>query len=288
MSIKHQICLKAEHSPYWTRIYETCDGIFLEDIFSVKRKQDPMNFPSWEDAIMKAMDNLAYWKNKIDGFADCIEIRKELWPDYSISFRKLCHRHNPESNYLLKMLTGKKYFDTGWAVMCENGFTLRILCVCNRIQIQVTNEIIDLPEFVKSALTTEDEIWLPEGTIEDACQELQARTDFSKIITAEAILPKGVSYVDIIDKITLLIMDVAGKLEEQRRLTRSAVLDLEHGTPMQYAVIVDIPNTSQRGYYISARNTRELMDKLLGRTNIGSSATITYSLVLSDHDIMLE
>lgn len=288
MSMNHQICLRAEHSPYWTRIYETCDGIFLEDIFSVKKKQEPTSFPSWEDAIMKAMDNLAYWKNKIDGFADCIEIDKERWPDYNISFRKLCKRRSSESDYLLKMLTGKKYFDTGWAVMCENNFTLRILCVCNRIQIQVTNEIIDLAEFVKSTLTTEDEIWLPEGTIEDACQELQSRKDFSKIITTEAILPKGVSYVDIIDKITLLIMDVAGKLEEQRRLTRSAVLDLEHGTPMQYAVIVDIPNTSQRGYYISARNTRELMDKLLSRTNIASSATITYSLVLSDHDIMLE
>lgn len=26
MRIRHQICLKAEHSPYWTRIYETGDG----------------------------------------------------------------------------------------------------------------------------------------------------------------------------------------------------------------------------------------------------------------------
>ena len=288
MSTNHEICLRAEHSPYWTRIYENEDGIFMEDIFSVKRKQDPIMFPCWEDAIMKAMDNLAHWKNKIDGFADCIEIRKELWPDYSISFRKLCHRHNPESNYLLKMLTGKKYFDTGWAVMCENGFTLRILGVCNRLLIQVAKEIQDLTEFVKSTLTTEDEIWLPEGTVEVACQELQARTDFSHSITAEATLLKESTYIDITDKISLLILEVAGKLEEQQRLARAAVLDLEQGKPMQYAVIVDIPNTSQRGYYISARNTRELMDKLLSRTNIGSSATVTYSMVLSDHDIMLE
>ena len=77
-------------------------------------------------------------------------------------------------------------------------------------------------------------------------------------------------------------------MEEQQRLARAAVLDLDQGTPVQYAVVVDIPNTSQRGYCISARNTRELMTKLLNRADIGSSATITYSLVLSDHDIMLE
>lgn len=108
MSIKHKICLRAEHSPYWTRIYENEDGIFMEDIFSVKRKQDPMMFPCWEDAVIKATDNLTYWKSKIDGFDDCIEIRKEMWPEYHISFSKLSKRHNPESDYLLKMLCGKK------------------------------------------------------------------------------------------------------------------------------------------------------------------------------------
>ena len=288
MSTNHEICLRAEHSPYWTRIYETCDGIFLEDIFSVKKKQDPLSFPSWEDAIMKAMDNLAHWKNKIDGFDDCIEIRKEMWPDYHISFSKLSTRHNPESDYLLKMLCGKKYFDTGWAVMSENGFSLRILCVCNRLQIQVRTEIADLTEFVKKTLYLEEEVWMPNRTIEDACQELKDRPDFSCILTAEAILSKDSAYIDITDRISLLIMEICGKLEEQQRLARAAVLDLDQGTPVQYAVVVDIPNTSQRGYFISARNTRELMTKLLNRADIGSSATITYSLVLSDHDIMLE
>lgn len=288
MSTNHEICLRAEHSPYWTRIYENEDGIFMEDIFSVKRKQDPIMFPCWEDAIMKAMENLAYWKNRIDGFADCIQIKKEPWPDYSISFRKLCNRYNAESEYLLKMLTGKKYFDTGWAVMCENGFTLRILCVCNRILIQVAKEITDLRDFVKSTLTSEEEIWLPNGTVEDACDELQKKEDFTAFLSAEATIPKDTAYIDITEKTSLLILEVAGKLEEARRLAKTTVLDLEQGSPMQYAVIVDIPNTSQRGYYISARNTQELMNKLLSRANIGSSATITYSLVLCDNDIMLE
>lgn len=288
MSIKHEICLRAEHSPYWTRIYENEDGIFMEDIFSVKRKQDPIMFPCWEDAVIKATDNLTYWKSKIDGFDDCIEIRKEMWPEYHISFSKLSKRHNPESDYLLKMLCGKKYFDTGWAVMSENGFSLRILCVCNRLQIQVRTEIADLTEFVKKTLYLEEEVWMPNRTIEDACQELQDRPDFPRILTAEAILPKDSAYIDITDRISLLIMEICGKMEEQQRLARAAVLDLDQGTPVQYAVVVDIPNTSQRGYYISARNTRELMTKLLNRADIGSSATITYSLVLSDHDIMLE
>lgn len=288
MSKNHEICLRAEHSPYWTRIYETCDGIFLEDIFSVKRNQEPTSFPSWEDAIMKAMDNLAHWKNKIDGFADCIKIRKELWPDYSISYHNLCSPDSEERNYLYHILAGKKYFDTGWAVMCENGFCLRILSVCDRIQIQVSKDIPDLAEFVKRTLLTEEEIWLPEGTIEVACSALQERTDFDLNITAEAMLAKGAPLVEITDRIGLMIMEVAGKLEDQQRIARAAVLDLEHGKPMQYAVIVDIPNTSQRGYYISARSTRELMEKLLCRTNIGSSATVTYSMVLSDNDIMLE
>ena len=245
-------------------------------------------FPCWEDAVIKATDNLNYWKSKIDGFDDCIKIRKEMWPDYNISFNKLSKRHNPESDYLLKMLCGKKYFDTGWAVMSENGFSLRILCVCNRLQIQVRTEITDLTEFVKKTLYLEEEVWMPNRTIEDACQELQDRPDFSCILTAEAILPKDSAYIDITDRISLLIMEICGKLEEQQRLARAAVLDLDQGTPVQYAVVVDIPNTSQRGYFISARNTRELMTKLLNRADIGSSATITYSLVLSDHDIMLE
>ena len=288
MGIKHQICLKAEHSPYWTRIYENENGIFMEDIFSVKRKQAPIMFPCWEDAVIKATDNLTYWKSKIDGFDDCIEIRKEMWPEYGISLSKLSKRHNPESDYLLRMLCGKKYFDTGWAVMSENGFSLRILCVCNRLQIQVRTEIADLTEFVKKTLYLEEEVWMPNRTIEDACQELQDKPDFSRILTAEAILPKDSAYIDITDRISLLIMEICGKLEEQQRLARAAVLDLDQGTPVQYAVVVDIPNTSQRGYFISARNTRELMTKLLNRADIGSSATITYSLVLSDHDIMLE
>lgn len=288
MNIKHEICLRAEHSPYWTRIYETCDGIFSEDIFSVKQKQEPCSHPSWEDAVITAMDHLRYWENKIDGFEHCIDIVNERWPDYSISFRNLCQQHNEESDYLLKMLNGKEYFDTGWAVMWENGFTLRILCICDRIQIQVSQRITDLKEFVKKTLLTEEEIWLPDSTIETACQELQERTDFSLDITAEAMLIKGVPLSCITDKIGLMILEVAGKLEDQQRLARAAVLDLDQGTPVQYAVVVDIPNTSQRGYYISARNTRELMTKLLNRADIGSSATITYSLVLSDHDIMLE
>lgn len=288
MKVNNEIFLKAQHSPYWTRIYETCDGIFSEDIFSVKQKQEPCSHPSWEDAVITAMDHLRYWENKIDGFEHCIDIANERWPDYSISFRNLCQQHNEESDYLLNMLNGKKYFDTGWAVMCENGFTLRILCVCDRIQIQVSKRITDLKEFVKNTLLTEEEIWLPNSTIETACHELQERIDFSLDITAEAMLIKGVPLSFITDKIGLMILEVAGKLEDQQRIARAAVLDLEHGKPMQYAVIVDIPNTSQRGYYISARSTAELMEKLLHRTNIGSSATITYSMVLSDNDILLE
>ena len=288
MNTNNEIFLRAEHSPYWTRIYENCDGIFMVDIFSVKQKQEPASFPSWEDAVMTAIENLMFWKNRIDGFADCISIDKKGWPDYSISYRKLCSPDSAERNYLCNRLAGKKYFDTGWAVMCENGFSLRILSVCNRIQIQVRKDIPDLTEFVKGTLLAEEEIWLPEGTIEVACRQLQERTDFDLHITAEAMLAKGATLVEITDRIGMMILEVAGKVEEQQRLARAAVLDLEHGTPMQYAVIVDIPNTSQRGYYISARNTRELMDKLLSRTNIGSSATVTYSLVLSDNDIMLE
>ena len=288
MNDKHELFLKAENSPYWIRIFETDGNIFSEDIFSVQRKEAPTKHPSWECAVLKAMEILNAWKCKIDGFEGCISIDKTGWPEEEIAFITLCIPYPDASDYLKTMLSSDLDFDTGWGKLAESGLSMRILGVSNLLQIEITVDRIDPVQMIRNSLTTDEEMLLSNDDLPKIVQELQSRPEYTTLVYVSSQLPRASSHAEIAKKIALLQNEALGKIDVLRQVARSITMDYLMGSPQQYSVIVSIPGKSQRGYYISARSTRELMDKLIRHTRIGPDATIQYSLVLQDEDIILE
>ena len=99
MNILSQISIKAEHGPYWLKIYETEAGVFLEDIFTDPEKNPAKYVGIWSDAILAATNALRQWDGKIEGFENYIDIADAGWTDIVIANHTLSELYPNEREH---------------------------------------------------------------------------------------------------------------------------------------------------------------------------------------------
>lgn len=286
MSIIRQVNLKAEHSPYWLTLYETHEGVFMEDIFSTKDKKPAEKMQSWEAAIIAAMSALDEWVDKIEGFENYITVEDCGWTDIVIAYSTLSELYPLEAERLKKLLASNKYFDTGKSWSEETHRSLRILAVADRLLLEVSGDLPAIPTLIRQCVSSEDEIKLSDDLIEEITDELEDHPSFKRKVTVKDLIPRDTPYAQIMERIALLEQRVESRLDEARGACSTVTQNYLHGSLLIYSVVVQIPNAQQRGLIVAARSAADLFQKITEQIDLGHDATVTYSQVLNTEDIL--
>lgn len=288
MSKLTQVSLKAEHGPYWLRIYETEDNVYMEDIFSCKDKQPAKDVGGWPEAILAARKALNQWDGKVEGFENYIDIEDCGWTDIVIAYHTLSDLYPSDREHLKKWLAGYKNFDTGKGWTEEDHRALRVMAIDDLVLVEVSRKLPELPALIRQCVTSEDEIELSDYLIEEICDELENHPSFDREVVRKTVLPRNTPYEQIMQRIALLEQCVEGQLDENRGLCTSVTQNYLQGPLTYFSVVVQVPNVQQRGLVVAARSTAELFQKITRQINLGPDATVTYSQILDRKDFVID
>ena len=288
MSKLRQVNLKARHSPYWVTVYETHDGIFIEDIFSVKEKKPAVEMKSWEEAILAAVKKQGEYENQLEGFENCIRIYDAGWTDIVIAHTTLSRLYSDAAEHLRKLLASNKYFDTGFSWTEEGQRSLRVLAVADCIKLEVSQKLPSTATLIGQCVTSEDEPDLSDDLIEEISAELENHPDYTKSVTEGRILPRSTDYKSIMETIAVMEKRIESQIEKSRKLCHTITQNYLKGSMVCFSVIVKIPNRQQRGLIVTARTTTELFEKITGQVNIGPDATVIFSQILTEKDFLVD
>ena len=281
MNILSQISMKAEHGPYWLRIYETDSGVFLEDIFTDAEKNPAKYVGTWAEGILAATKELRQWDGKIEGFEGYIDIADAGWTDIVIANRTLSELYPNEREHLKKWLVSCNHFDTGRSRSEEDNRSLRVLAIDDLVLLEVSRKLPELPALIRQCVTSEDEIDLSDDLVDQITEKLENHPSFEKEVVRKAILPRNTPYEQIMERIALLEQCVEGILDESRGMCKSITLSYLQGPLTYFSVVVQVPFTQQRGLVVAARSTAELFQKIARQLNLGPDATVTYAQILT-------
>ena len=281
MSILSQISMKAEHGPYWLKIYETESGVFLEDIFTDADKNPAKYVGTWAEGILAATKALRQWDGKIEGFENYIDIADAGWTDIVIANHTLSDLYPNEREHLKKWLSSGKHFDTGRSWNEEDHRALRVLAIDDLVLLEVSRKLPELPALIRQCVTSEDEIDLSNELVDEITEKLENHPSFEKEVVRKAILPRNTPYKQIMERIALLEQCVEGNLDESRGMCRSITQNFLEGPLTYFSVVVQVPFVQQRGLVVAARSTAELFQKIARQINLGPDATVTYAQILT-------
>ena len=281
MNILSQISIKAEHGPYWLKIYETEAGVFLEDIFTDPEKNPAKYVGIWSDAILAATNALRQWDGKIEGFENYIEIADAGWTDIVIANHTLSELYPNEREHLKKWLACGKHFDTGRSWSEEDHRALRVLAIDDMVLLEVSRKLPELPALIRQCVTSEDEIELSDDLLEEIIEQLENHPSFEREVVRKAVLPRNTPYEQIMERIALLEQCVEGSLDEGRGICKSITQNYLQGPLTYFSVVVQVPFVQQRGLVVAARSTAELFQKIARQINLGPDATVTYAQILT-------
>lgn len=288
MSKLRQVNLKARHSPYWVTVYETVDGIFIEDIFSVKDNMPAVKMKSWEDAILEAAKKQNKWENKIEGFENYISIVDAGWTDIVIAYSTLSKLYSADAEHLKKLLASNKYFDTGKSWTEEGQRSLRVLAVSDCILLEVSQKLPSTATLIGQCVSSEDEPDLSDDLIEEISAELENNPEYTKSVTEKRLMSRNTDYGSIMETIAAMEHSIAARIDKSRKLCHTITLNFLKGSLACFSVIVKIPNGQQRGLIVSARTTTELFEKIARQVNIGPDATVIFSQILTEKDFLVD
>ena len=288
MNILSQISMKAEHGPYWLRIYETDSGVFLEDIFTDAEKNPAKYVGTLAEGVLAATKELRQWDGKIEGFENYIEIADAGWTDIVIANHTLSELYPNEREHLKKWLAGGKHFDTGRSWSEEDHRALRVLAIDDLVLLEVSRKLPELPALIRQCVTSEDEIDLSDELVDEITEKLENHPSFEKEVVRKAILPRNTPYEQIMERIALLEQCVEGTLDESRGMCRSITQYFLQGPLMYFSVVVQVPFTQQRGLVVAARSTAELFQKIARQINLGPDATVTYAQILTKEYCLID
>ena len=281
MSNLNQISLKAEHGPYWLKIYENEDGVYVEDIFSATDKKTPQYAGGWPEAILAATNALRQWDGKIEVFENYIEIADAGWTDIVIANHTLSELYPNEREHLKKWLACGKHFDTGRSWSEEDHRALRVLAIDDMVLLEVSRKLPELPALIRQCVTSEDEIELSDDLVEEIIEQLENHPSFEREVVRKAVLPRNTPYEQIMERIALLEQCVEGSLDEGRGICKSITQNYLQGLLTYFSVVVQVPFVQQRGLVVAARSTSELFQKIAQQINLGPDATVTYAQILT-------
>ena len=281
MNILSQISIKAEHGPYWLKIYETEAGVFLEDIFTDPEKNPAKYVGGWPDGIIAATNALRQWDGKIEGFENYIEIADAGWTDIVIANHTLSELYPNEREHLKKWLACGKHFDTGRSWSEEDHRALRVLAIDDMVLLEVSRKLPELPALIRQCVTSEDEIELSDDLVEEIIEQLENHPSFEREVVRKAVLPRNTPYEQIMERIALLEQCVEGSLDEDRGICKSITQNYLQGPLTYFSVVVQVPFVQQRGLVVAARSTAELFQKIARQINLGPDATVTYAQILT-------
>ena len=288
MSKLRQINLKARHSPYWVTVYETHDGIYMEDIFSAKDKKPALEMKSWEDAITEATGRLDKWENQLEGFENYIRIYDAGWTDIVIAGTALSRLYSEEAEHLKKLLASTKYFDTGEGWADGGCSSLRVLAVADCILLQVSQKLPSTETLIGQCVSSEDEAELSDELIEEISAELENHSEYTKKVTEKRLIRRNSDYQAIMNTIETMERSINSRMERVRKLCHTITQNYLKGSLACFSVIVKIPNRQQRGLIVSARTTTELFEKIARQINLGPDATIIFSQILTEDDVLVD
>lgn len=281
MSMLTQVSLKAEHGPYWLRIYETKDGVFMEDIFSMKDKKPANQLGTWDTAIHAARKALNQWDGKIEGFENYVDIEDAGWTDIVIAYHTLSDLYPNDREHLKKWLASYKNFDTGKSWTEEDHRALRVMAIDDLVLLEVSRKLPELPAMIRQCVSSEDEIELSDELVEEIIEQLENHPTFDREVVRKAVLPRNTPYGQIMERIALLEQWVEGQLDESRSLCSSITQNYLQGPLTYFSVVVHVPFVQQRGLVVAARSTAELFQKIARQINLGPDATVTYAQILT-------
>ena len=281
MSTLSLISIKAEHGPYWLKIYETEKGVFLEDIFSDEVKNPAKNVGGWPDAIQAARKALNQWDGKIEGFENYIDIEDAGWTDIVIAYHTLSDLYPNDREHLKKWLASCKNFDTGKSWTEEDHRALRVMAIDDLVLLEVSRKLPEFPALIRQCVSSEDEIELSDELVEEIIEQLENHPSFDRKVVRKAVLPRNTPYEQLMERIALLEQWVEGQLDESRSLCTSITQNYLQGPLTYFSVVVQVPFVQQRGLIVAARSTAELFQKVARQINLGPDATVTYAQILT-------
>lgn len=281
MSTLSLISIKAEHGPYWLKIYETEKGVFLEDIFSDEVKNPAKNVGGWPDAIQAARKTLNQWDGKIEGFENYIDIEDAGWTDIVIAYHTLSDLYPNDREHLKKWLASCKNFDTGKSWTEEDHRALRVMAIDDLVLLEVSRKLPELPALIRQCVSSEDEIELSDELVEEIIEQLENHPSFDRKMVRKAVLPRNTPYEQLMERIALLEQWVEGQLDESRSLCTSITQNYLQGPLTYFSVVVQVPFVQQRGLIVAARSTAELFQKVARQINLGPDATVSYAQILT-------